>query len=277
MSALPSPQEAVESGPAESGGGVLGVASDPKQLDLLRNPDGKLPTNVFTLVRQEPELARGPGRPKGAKNKRSAGLSELIKHKYGCPVEFQASIYHMPLDQLCELILVADGTIERREKLDALLTDMGQRVRELAAIEKATGNSDGKSIERLAEACEALESVARTSAGKPGDVALKAMNLQLAASRTVSEYTDSKKPAEVKVEFDAIPTIVMPGGGAGSDFNRQDAETRLAGDLLAKALKQGRIEAQDIVGLEFRDGQFVVDGEFVEVSDTNPPEDGDDG
>lgn len=282
MSALPAPHEAVdnarESG-AESGTGVLGVPSEAGQLDLLRDADGKLPSNVFTLVRQEPEKARGPGRPKGAKNKRSAGLSELIKHKYGCPVEFQASLYAMPLDQLCELILVADGTIDRRNQLDAMLVDLVGAVRLVAREARLGGAHNGslaaEGIDRLADACEALENVAKAGAGKPGDVAIKALNLQLAASRVVSEYTDSKKPAEVKVEFDAIPTILMPGGGAGADFDQQDAVTRLAGGLLAKALRQGRIEAQDIIGLEFRDGQFVVDGEFVEVSETDPEPEGD--
>jgi hypothetical protein len=284
-SAAPATPEVIDNpsagaGPAgrESGGGVLGVASDAGQLDLLRDEDGKLPSNVFALVRQEPELARKPGRPAGARNKRDAALEHLIEHKYGNPVEFQASIYAMPLDQLCELLLIADGTIARREKLDGLLVDMAARVRELAALRKAQGERDDSgSIERLAEACEALESVARTSAGKPGDVAIKALNLQLAAARTVSEYTNSKKPTEHKIELDKIPTLVMPGFAApGVDFAQQDQVTRFAGEMLAKALSQGRIAPQDIVGLQLVDNRFVMEGEAVEIDDTPPDSEGED-
>lgn len=263
--AQPHAVEAVDEA-RESGGGVLGVASDARQLDLLRGPEGRLPSNVFQLTRQEPERARGRGRPKGSRNKRDAALEALIAHKYGDPVEFQASIYAMPLDQLCELLLIADGTIARREKLDGLLVELTRRVREIAEIERKTGVGDNASIDRLAEACEALESAAQTSAGKPGDIAIKALNLQLAAARTVSEYTHSKKPVEHKVELDNVPTLLMPGfAPQGVDFSQQDQVTRLAGDMLAKALSQGRIETRDIVGLQLRDGQFVIDGEAVEV------------
>ena len=84
----------------------------------------------------------------------------------------------------------------------------------------------------------------------------------------MAEYVHSKKPVEAKVEFSDIPTIVMPGASGG--FAETDATTRLAGELLAKGLANGRIEPGDITGLEFRDGQFVVEGEFVEVESDEP-------
>lgn len=268
-------QEVIDSDPArDSGGGVLGVPSEAHQLDLLRGNDGKLPSNVFQLMRENDraEKARGPGRPKGSRNKRDENLAKLIAHKFGDPVEFQASIYAMPLDQLCELLLVADGTVERQERLDELMMDLAARVRELSKGNVLDDNR--QSINRLADACEALESAAKARASAPGKVAIAALNLQLAAAARVSEYVHSKKPTDVKVDFDTIPTIVMAApGAAGQDFDAADATTRLAGDMLARALRQGRIEAQDIVGLQFDGERFIQEGEFVEV-DEDSTEDG---
>ncbi|MAY78573.1 MAG: hypothetical protein CL802_13540 [Citromicrobium sp.] len=264
--------------PAESGGGVLGLASDPQQLDLLRDDQGKLPSNVFRLVRQEPEKARGPGRPKGSTNKASKDLAKLIGHKYGDPVEFQASIYAMPLDQLCELILVADGTMQRREQLDAMLLDLAARIRELARSDADSENRENReSIDRLADACEALESVARAGAGKPGDIAIKLLNLQLLAASRVSEYVHSKKPTEHKVEVDNLPTLVMAAAHRPEEFDEADRTARMAGELLAAALKSGKVTAEQVVGLQLRDGQLIHEGEFVEVADgDDDAEDGDD-
>lgn len=265
--------------PRRSGGGVLGVPTDPQQLDLLADPRGKLPGNVFQLVRAADAAAqgdgkRGPGRPKGSRNKRTAKLEALIPHKYGDPVEFQASIYAMPLDQLCQLLLAADGTIERREQLDEMLVQMAQEIRLLTKTNREQGDKDA--INRLAEACEALEKVAQTSAGKPGDVAIKALNLQMAGARIVSEYVHSKKAVEANVNFNNLPTIVMPGGGMGvPDFAQQDQAVRYAGDMLAKALLNGSVQPQEIVGLEFRDGQFLLPG--GETLDEGDGEAGSDG
>jgi hypothetical protein len=258
----------IDSG-AESGAAILGVVSDATQLDLLRDEHGKLGSNVFRLARQEPEKARKVGRPKDARNKRSDGLAKLIAHKYGDPVEFQAAIYHMPLDQLCELLLIADGTRERAEKLDEMLGGLSDRIRELAAQAKAQRNIDGmEAIERLAEACEALESVTRRGAGKPGDVALKALNLQLAAARAVSEYVHSKKPVEVKHDLGADMVLVMPAAGQRAGFDEIDAATRQASDIIARALTSGEITPELLAGVTLRDGQ-LVEAEYTEIDDAD--------
>lgn len=254
----------------ESGGAVLGVTADAAQLDLLRGEDGKLPSNVFTLMREQDreQKARGPGRPKGSTNKRNENLAKLIAHKYGNPVEFQASIYAMPLDQLCELLLVADGTVARQEKLDELLVELAGRVRELSRGNRNTENREG--IDRLADACEALERAAKSRASAPGKVAIAALNLQLQAAKTVSEYVEQKQATKMEVDMENIPTIVMAAPGAGRDFDQSDRAVRIAGDMLARALAKGRVQAEDIKGLQFDGEQFIQDGEYVEV-----PEDSD--
>lgn len=257
-------QEVIDSG-RESGGAVLGVPSDARQLDMLRGDNDKLPSNIFQVARSQPDRTRGPGRPKGSQNKRNEGLAKLIAHKFGNPVEFQASIYAMPLDQLCELVLIADGTVERQEKLDELLVDLAGRVRELSRNNRNADNRDG--IDRLADACEALERAAKSRASAPGKVALAALNLQLQAAKTVSEYVEQKQATKVEVDMENIPTIVMAAPGAGRDFEETDKATRIAGEVLARALASGRVQADDIVGLQFDGEKYIQDGEFVEVDD----------
>lgn len=260
--------EVIDSG-AENGAAILGVAADARQLDLLRGDDGKLGSNVFRLARAEPEKARGPGRPEGSRNKRSDGLAKLIAHKYGDPVEFQAALYAMPLDQLCELLLIADGTRERAERLDEMLGDLSKRIRELSNGVReggVTSHDSAESINRLAEACEALEAVTRRGAGKPGDVAIKALNVQLAAAKCVSEYVHSKKPAEVKVDLGADMVLVMPAAGQSAAFDDIDAETRRASDIIARALTSGEITPELLAGMRLSDGQ-LVDAEFEDVPD----------
>lgn len=240
--------------------GIMGAEASAEQLDLLRGEDGRLPDNVFQLAR---EAERKAGRPKGAVNKRSSDLAKLLASKFPDPVQFQASIYAMPLDQLCEALLVADGTIARQRAVDALLEDLGDRVGELAKAAKGKGAS-ADAIERLAEACEALEGAARRSQGKPGDVALKALNLQLAAARTVSEYWHSKKPVEAVVTHRADAVLVMPSAQPAAGFDAVDETTRMAGQLLAQALAKGTLTGDQIAGLQLVDGR-LMDAEFEEI------------
>lgn len=246
---------------------VLGAGTTAEQLDLLRQGDGKLPDNVFQMARA---AERRQGRPKGSQNKRSTDLAKLLASKFPDPVQFQASIYAMPLDQLCELLLVADGTIARQRQIDEMLAELTKQVAKLAKDAKKAGAS-ADAIERLADACEALEAAARRSQGKPGDVALKALNLQLAAARTVSEYWHSKKPVEAVVRHQSDAVLVLPAAQAGADFGAVDDTTRLAGQLLAKALASGALTGDQIAGLQLQDGR-LVDAEFEELPEGDDAE-----
>jgi hypothetical protein len=264
-------REVIDSGEAPEG--IMGRHVAPEQLDAFRDDKGNLPPNVFQLVREEEGAAkRGPGRPKNSKNKASKDMAKFIAHKYGDPVEYLASIYAMPLDQLCETMLAADGTVQRREELEELLVALADRVEALAHVGSTTV-LDAEDYRNLTKACEALGSAASKMQGKPGDLAIKALNVTLSAAKAVSEYCHSKQATKAKVEFDNLPVFMMPGGKPGvPDFSQQDQETRFAADLLANALKQGRLEPQQLLGLELKEGQLVVEGEYVEVT---PDEDGD--
>lgn len=241
--------------------GIFGAEVSAQQLDLLHGPMGEMPTNVFQLARAEGEK-RGPGRPKGSVNKRSMNLAAVLEAKHSDPVLFQAAVYDMPLDQLCRALLIADGSAARQERLDELIGKLADNVGELTKKAKAAG-VDGKAIERLADACEALEGAARRSQGKPGDVALKALNLQLAAARTVAEYKHSKKPVEAVVKHQHDAMLVMPAASQPG-FTALDEQTRQASEIIGMALIGGTITADQLVGLKLENGQ-LVDAEFSEV------------
>ncbi|MFX4085618.1 hypothetical protein ACKU27_11000 [Sphingobium yanoikuyae] len=84
-------------------GESITAGMEPEQLDMLRDEKGFLPSDVFRRMRQ-----RGPGRPAGARNKRNDDLAKLVAQQHGDPVLFMASLYSTPLDQLVELMLIAD-------------------------------------------------------------------------------------------------------------------------------------------------------------------------
>jgi hypothetical protein len=146
-------------------GAVLGVSSDPIQLDAFRDEKGKLPSNVFQLARKP-----GAGRTPGAKNKRSPVLAKLICNQSGDPVLFMASLYSMPLDQLVELIKIA-----------------------------APGS--GKA--------------------PPGDLAIRALAVQIQAAKEVAQYVHSKKPVDVTLKTKTDAVIIIPGVNAPLDITQQ--------------------------------------------------------
>jgi hypothetical protein len=188
-------------------GAVLGVQSDPLQLDAFRDEKGKLPSNVFQLARKP-----GPGRAPGAKNKRGPVLAKLICNQSGDPVLFMASIYSMPLDQLVELIKIASP-------------------------------GSGKA--------------------PPGDLAIRALSVQLQAAKEVSQYVHSKKPVEhivdASVDFKAFFI-----GQHGLDS--APAQQALAN--AAEAVNKGLISEADLRDLR------IVDGEFSELPMTSDEDDG---
>lgn len=217
MSTAPSSLEAAareQLGEKSNGTGITGAENTPEQIDAFRDDRGDLPSNVFQLLRQQDgEAQRGPGRPKGARNKRSQELAKLIAHKYGDPVEYMASLYAMPLDQVIELLKLADK---------------------------------GKT-------------------GKQGDLAMKAVNLQLSAAKAVSEYVHSRKPVEAVIRHEADAVLVMPGVGGG--FEAKDEYTRRAAAIIGGALKDGRITAEALLDMRLADDGTLVDAEFTEVEE----------
>lgn len=84
-------------------GDSITAGMEPEQLDMLRDDKGRLPEDIFRQMRQ-----RGRGRPPGAANKRNTDLARLIAQQHGDPVLFMASLYSTPLDQLVELMMIAD-------------------------------------------------------------------------------------------------------------------------------------------------------------------------
>lgn len=254
-------EKAFEAARGESG--LLGADFSPEQLDLLRDDEGQLPGNVFHLARRA-----GRGRPAGSRNKRSDDLARIITQDFGCPIRFQASIYAMPTDQITELLIKADPTVGAREdrllalsdEMTAMLRDARQALRKMPD----EGTSEAfKRLDKIIELAERVEDVARTLRTKAGELAVKALSLQLQAAKSVAEYVHSKKPvqAEVKVGVDGV--IVMP---AASALGQSPVE-QVMGNI-ASAVNDGRIDPAQLADLR------IVDGEFAEM--IGEDEEGDD-
>jgi len=225
---------------AEAGvtpGSVLGVEMEAEQLDLLRDPETqKLPANVFRLARSRAEV-RGPGRPKGAVNRKSDQLAKLIVGKYGCPVEGMAAIYAMPLDQLVELLLIADGSKDREDRLLTLADKTQVLVDRLLDGEGNGRPLSDKQLERLGDLSERLADLSKTLKTKPGELALKALNTQLQARREVAQYVRSKMPVAIDVNQRADVILNIPG--------LTDAAH------LAEYVEHQNLTDQDLAGLEY--------------------------
>lgn len=225
---------------AEAGvmpGSVMGVEMEAEQLDLLRDPETqKLPANVFRLARSRAE-PRGPGRPPGAQNRKNEQLAKLITAKYGCPVEGMAAIYAMPLDQLVELLLIADGSKDREERLLAIADKAQVLVDRLLDGEAGAGTVNSDQLDRVAELIERLGDFAKLLKTKPGELALKALNTQLQARREVAQYVRSKMPTAIDLNQRADVILNIPG--------LTDAAH------LAEYVEHQALTDQDLAGLEY--------------------------
>lgn len=187
------------------GGAVLGAETEPLLLDELRGPDGKLPGNVFQLVRQG--RARKAGRPEGAKNKRNAKLAQLICQQHGDPVLYMASLYSMPTDQLVELLRLADDSAA----MEARLYDLAEKIEgQIAALlaKSTLTKAQGQVLERLVDRLGDIAKVLRT---KPGDLAVKALALQKQAAQEVAQYVHGKQPVSVNVTGKSDMVLIVPG------------------------------------------------------------------
>lgn len=247
---------------------MFGADASPEELDALRDEHGRLPADAFRRLRAQ-NAKRGPGRPLGSVNKRSEQLAKLVIQEFGDPVLGGAALYAMPLDQLCEMLLVADGTQERHQRAEELTEALAAQVTELSqAVRLAAQRGDvgdlEKAADRIADAAESLEAVSKSS-GKAGALALQAVNVQLMARRFVAEYVHAKRPTAVDVAVKTDGLLIMPGAGrSGQQGGQADAE--FVKDALNGALKSGRLQADQVARLEFRGGKLIdPDGEIEDA------------
>lgn len=202
-------QAMVEAGGVEPGT-MLGADMDAEQLDLLRDPEtGKLPADVYRLARNR-AAGRGRGRPPGSRNKKSDQIARLIVEKYGDPLEAMAELYAMPSDQLVELLLIADGSKDREERLFDLVENTRAMVNRLYDEAGVQTISD-KKLDKLSDLMDRVGDLAKVLKSKPGELALKARAMQLAASREVAMYVHSKRPIAVDVTKRADVILNIPG------------------------------------------------------------------
>lgn len=208
-----------------------------EQLDLMRELDGRLPADTFRRMRIE---QRGRGRPKGARNRENTDLAKLICQEGGDPQLFLARVYSTPLDILCEQLLIAEGAPEREDRLIEMcdaLTDMLK----IAAREQWSE----KQWDALVKVADRVERAASTMKSKPGDIALKALGLQITAAKEVSPYVHKKKPVDVAVQH-TRNVIFMPAPQA-TVADPVDAVMRRT----VEAMNSGEIDPAKILDMRF--------------------------
>jgi len=217
---------------------VLGGAATVEQLDLLRGDDDKLPADSFRRMRVE---QRGRGRPPGARNRRSADLGRLICEKHGDPQLFLASVFSTPLDQLVEMMLIAEGVPDREDRLLRLCDSVEDMLKE--AHREQWSEARLKVLEKI---FAAVERAAGSLKAKPGEIALKALGHQITAAKEVSPYVHSKKPTEVAITNKLDGVIFMPAP-QGSTADPVDGAMR----RIVEAINSGLIDPGKIVDLRF--------------------------
>lgn len=184
---------------------MLGAAIEPEQLDAFRDEQGSLPRNVFQLARQHKS-----GRPLGAKNKRNEVLAKLICQQHGDPVQYMASLYSMPLDQMIDLIKLA-----------------------------APGS--GKQ--------------------PAGDLAIKALGVQLSAAKEVAQYVHSKKPVEATLTHKSDGTIFMAAPATSSEWGTEKGPVGQVLANIAEAVNKGEVDATQLQDLRIVDAEYTVVGD----------------
>jgi hypothetical protein len=154
-------------------------------------------------------VVRGRGRPKGARNKRSKSHRGLLRQRYGDPLDAIGQLANTPLRQLIEVLMEADGSAEREERL---LEGRRRGGRAHQALPMIPGDAKDKRemAEKLADAIDKLAFAASRISGKPGKLALDALALQLQAHRTALEYVHGKQPIAIDLRKSADVVIVAP-------------------------------------------------------------------
>lgn len=264
MSTKPSSLEKAWTDGARGGGGdgyapvgIFGAEASPEQLDLLRDDNGKLPQNVFSMVR-----ARGPGRPKDAINKASRDLAKFTLHKYGCPVEYMASVRSMPLDQMTHALMEAEGYSEREEKLFKLIDSIEEI--QVQAFKENWTEAKLKLLDRM---LDRVEKAASSMKAKPGDLAVKALSLQLAAARDEARYVRSQMPVQATVTHKSDGTILMGGAVTSAEWQGGQGPVGEVLRQIESAVKNGDIDASRLSDIRIVDAEYHVVGDDDDSDD----------
>ncbi len=231
--------------------GIFGTEVSPAQMDMLADENGKMPANVFSIAR-----SKGPGRPKGSVNKASRDLEKFLLHKYGCPVEFMASVRAMPLDQITHALMDAEGYSKREAKLFELI----DKVEELQ-LKALTENWSEAKLKLLDRMLDRVEKAASSMKAKPGDLATKALSLQLAAARDESRYVRSPMPVQATVTHKSDGTLIMAGAVPSSEWQGDSGPVGQVMRRIADGVNTGEIDASQLKDIRIVDAEYHVVGE----------------
>ena len=271
-------EKAVRAEMGERGEHLAGAQATPKQLDLIAEQHGgKLPSNVFRLLREsEAEGERGRGRPKGSRNKRNDDLAKLIEHRGGNPVLAMVDMYATPFDQQIQLIYAAEGIAEREERLMRVVDETMELISEARAAVRKMLRGESlilepekliKLLEKISDMTERVVDMAKGLKSKPGELAIKVLNLRLAAAKAVAEYHSSKKPVEANVNHNLDGVLIMAGAAARAQTADARAELyERTGREIGEMLKSGAIEPRQLEGYRLdEDSGELVEAEYRDL------------
>lgn len=233
---------------------VIGGIGDSDQLELLRSGDGRLPADAFVQMRE-----RRRGRPKNARNRRNTDLAKLICQQSGDPILFLSSVYATDLDQLVEMLMIAEGVPQREDRLFEMCDSLTNLMK-LAIAE----HWDAKRLDVLMKVAERVERAATSMKSKPGEIALKALGHQITSAKETAPYVHSKKPIAVEATHKVDGVIFMPAPQVTA-ADPIDAVMRRT----VEAINSGAIDAAKIVDMRFdaAQGAFVGNGDDASDGD----------
>ena len=246
-------QDAARTGSADefAAVGIFGTEVSPAQMDMLADENGKMPANVFSIAR-----GKGPGRPKGAVNKASRDLEKFILHKYGCPVEYMASVRSMPLDQITHALMEAEGFSDREEKLFKLLDDV-----EALQVKALNENWTDAKLKLLDRMLDRVEKAVSSMKAKPGDLATKALSIQLAAARDEARYIRSPMPVQATINLKTDGTLIMAGTVPSTEWQGDAGPVGEVMRRIADGVNKGEIDASQLQDIRIVDAEYHVVGE----------------
>lgn len=175
--------------------------------------------------------ARGVGRPKGARNKRTEKIAQYFVHKYGDPIDIAGNIITTPLEVLVATIRQADQG-DRAEELDRLERIIGQM--------QSLG-TDKKDLDRLYR--KLMSFMSRSEVG-----AMEVAEWWRKIFADAFTYVHGRQPTSIEIAERKDAVLIIPGINAPTDVSQAD---------LASAIEQRGLAALDFAGMK-----LVEDADF---------------
>lgn len=182
--------------------------------------------------------ARGTGRPRGARNKRTEKIAKYFVHKFGDPIDIAGGIITTPLEVLVATIRQADQG-DRLEEIERL-----ERVVDKLAANPAM--ADGE-VSKLYG--QLMNFMSRKEVG-----AMEVAEWWRKIFQDAFTYVHGRQPTSIEIAERKDAVLIVPGINAPEDVSQVD---------LAAAIERRGLDALDFDNMKLADEP--QDAEFVDV------------